>query len=193
MSSFCNQELKQENHTLRSRIESGIREKENHTFELEALKDRLRKEFEDEAKATQMATEKKLKQLRSQIDSLQSEGSKHTLVENQLQEKIKQQEELLEKAHKYNEQLQSKVVLESEVEEQRKLCSQLKCERDALMIKLSDVNHSQERLSFDNKAVRKSLEVLEEEFQEKTRQSQAWFNCLQVSPARRWCWLSKAF
>ena len=128
-----------------------------------------------------MTSEKKIKQLRQEIESLQTDSSKHALIESQLQEKIQKQDEMLEKAHKYNEQLQSKEHLESEVEEQRSLCSKLKCEKDSLTLKLSDLTYSQERLVFDNKALAQKLEMLQEEYQERTRQSQAWCDCLQVS------------
>lgn len=167
---------------MRSRLETEIRTNSNHGHELEDLKEKLRKEFEVKEKSQQLATEKKISDLRKEIESLQNDVSKHTLVENQLQERIKKQEEMLRKAHQSYEELQNKgrTRLES-IEEYINLASELKEERDVLMMKLTDYEDNQERTVFDRNVLKEKVEYLEQELQEKTRQAHTWFNCLQAS------------
>ena len=167
---------------MRSRLETEIRTNSNHVHELDDLKEKLRKEFEGKEKSQQLITEKKINDLRKEIESLQNDVSKHTLVENQLQEKIKKHEEMLRKAHQSNEELQNKgrSRLES-VEEYINLASELKEEREILMMKLADYEDNQERMLFDKNVLKERVEYLEEELQEKTRQAHTWFNCLQAS------------
>lgn len=172
-------------------METEIRTNSNHGHELEDLKEKLRKEFEVKEKSQQLATEKKISDLRKEIESLQNDVSKHTLVENQLQERIKKQEEMLRKAHQSYEELQNKgrTRLES-IEEYINLASELKEERDVLMMKLADYEDNQERTVFDRNVLKEKAEYLEQELQEKTRQAHTWFNCLQASMipnSRRFC------
>lgn len=174
------EELKQDNHTLRTRLDTEVRTNSNHTHELEDLKEKLRKEFEGKEKSQQLTTEKKINDLRKEIESLQNDASKHAMVENQLQEKIKKQEEMLRKAHQSNEELQKKGMSRLEnVEEYINLASELKEERDVLMMKIADYEDNQERIAFDRNTLKERFEHLEEELQEKTRQAHTWFNCLQ--------------
>ena len=163
-------------------METEIRTNSNHVHELDDLKEKLRKEFEGKEKSQQLITEKKINDLRKEIESLQNDVSKHTLVENQLQEKIKKHEEMLRKVHQSNEELQNKgrSRLES-VEEYINLASELKEEREILMMKLADYEDNQERMLFDKNVLKDRVEYLEEELQEKTRQAHTWFNCLQAS------------
>jgi len=174
------EELKQDNHSLRSRLDTEIRTNSNHAHELEDLKENLRKEFETKEESQQLTTEKKINDLRKEIESLQNDVSKHTLIENQLQEKIKKQEEMLRKAHQSNEELQHKgrSRLDS-IEEYVNLASELKEERDILIMKVADYEDNQERILFDRNALKERVGYLEEELQEKTRQAQTWLNCLQ--------------
>lgn len=127
-----------------------------------------------------MTTEKKICELRKEIESLQNDISKHTLVEIQLQEKIKKQDEMLQAARRSSEELQHKgrSRLES-IEEYIHLASELSEERDTLTMKLADLKDSQERILFDRNVLKERVEHLEEELQEKARQGQTWFNCLQ--------------
>ena len=163
-------------------METEIRTNSNHVNELDDLKEKLRKEFEAKEKSQQLITEKKVNDLRKEIESLQNDVSKHILVENQLHEKIKKHEEMLRKAHQSNEELQNKgrSRLES-VEEYINLASELKEEREILMIKLADYEDNQERMLFDTNVLKERVGNLEEELQEKTRQGHTWFNCLQAS------------
>jgi len=174
------EELKQDNHTLRSRLEIEVRANSNHVHELEDLKEKLRKEFEANEKSQQISTEKKVNDLRKEIESLQNDISKHSLIEIQLNEKIKKQDELLQKARQNNEKLQHKgrSRLES-VEEYIHLAAELKDERDSLTLELADCKDNQERILFDRNLLKEKVEHLEEELQEKARQGQTWFNCLQ--------------
>lgn len=174
------EELKQENYSLRSRLETEVRTNSNHAHELDDLKVKLQKEFEAKEKSQQMTTEKKICELRKEIESLQNDISKHTLVEIQLQEKIKKQDEMLQAARRSSEELQNKgrSRLES-IEEYIHLASELSEERDALTMKLADLKDSQERILFDRNVLKERVEHLEEELQEKARQGQTWFNCLQ--------------
>ena len=146
------------------------------------MKENLRKEFETKEESQQLTTEKKINDLRKEIESLQNDVSKHTLIENQLQEKIKKQEEMLRKAHQSNEELQHKgrSRLDS-IEEYVNLASELKEERDILIMKVADYEDNQERILFDRNALKERVGYLEEELQEKTRQAQTWLNCLQAS------------
>lgn len=174
------EELKQENYSLRSRLETEVRTNSNHAHELDDLKAKLQKEFEAKEKSQQMTTEKKICELRKEIESLQNDISKHTLVEIQLQEKIKKQDEMLQAARRSSEELQHKgrSRLES-IEEYIHLASELSEERDTLTMKLADLKDSQERILFDRNVLKERVEHLEEELQEKARQGQTWFNCLQ--------------
>lgn len=174
------EELKQDNHILRSRLEIEARANSNHVHELEDLKEKLRKEFEANEKSQQICTEKKISDLRKEIESLQNDVSKHSLIEIQLNEKIKKQDELLQEARKSNEELQHKgrTRLES-VEEYIQLAAELKDERDSLTLELADCKDNQERILFDRNLLKEKVEHLEEELQEKSRQGQTWFNCLQ--------------
>lgn len=166
---------------MRSRLETEVRTNSNHAHELDDLKVKLRKEFEAKEKSQQLMTEKKIGDLRKEIESLQNDISKHTLVENQLQEKIKKQDEMLQTARRGNEELQNKgrSRLES-IEEYIHLASELKEERDVLSMELTDLKDNQERILFDRNVLNERVEHLEEELQEKARQGQTWFNCLQV-------------
>lgn len=174
------EELKQENYSLRSRLETEVRTNSNHAHELDDLKVKLQKEFEAKEKSQQMTTEKKICELRKEIESLQNDISKHTLVEIQLQEKIKKQDEMLQAARRSSEELQHKgrSRLES-IEEYIHLASELSEERDTLTMKLADLKDSQERILFDRNVLKERVEHFEEELQEKARQGQTWFNCLQ--------------
>lgn len=174
------EELKQENYSLRSRLETEVRTNSNHAHELDDLKVKLQKEFEAKEKSQQMTTEKKICELRKEIESLQNDISKHTLVEIQLQEKIKKQDEMLQAARRSSEELQHKgrSRLES-IEEYIHLASELSEERDTLTMKLADLKDSQERILFDRNVLKERVEHLVEELQEKARQGQTWFNCLQ--------------
>lgn len=118
--------------------------------------------------------------MRKEIESFQNDASKHTMVESQLQEKIKKQEEMLRKAHQHNEELQKKGKsrLES-VEEYINLASELQEERDVLLMKVADYENNQERIAFDRNVLKERVDQLEEELQEKTRQGHNWFGCLQ--------------
>ncbi|XP_067039399.1 protein Spindly-B-like isoform X2 [Acropora muricata] len=174
------EELKQDNHSLRCRLETEVRTNSSHAHELEDLKEKLRKEFEGKEKSQQLTTEKKINDLRKEIESFQNDASKHTMVESQLQEKIKKQEEMLRKAHQHNEELQKKGKsrLES-VEEYINLASELQEERDVLLMKVADYENNQERIAFDRNVLKERVDQLEEELQEKTRQGHNWFGCLQ--------------
>lgn len=167
---------------MRSRLEIEVRANSNHAHELEDLKEKLRKEFEANEKSQQISTEKKINDLRKEIESLQNDVSKHSLIENQLQEKVKKQDEILQKARQSNEELQYKgrSRLES-IEEYVHLASELKDERDALTLELADCKDNQERILFDRNLLKEKVEYLEEELQEKVRQGQTWFHCLQAS------------
>ncbi|XP_067039398.1 protein Spindly-B-like isoform X1 [Acropora muricata] len=176
------EELKQDNHSLRCRLETEVRTNSSHAHELEDLKEKLRKEFEGKEKSQQLTTEKKINDLRKEIESFQNDASKHTMVESQLQEKIKKQEEMLRKAHQHNEELQKKGKsrLES-VEEYINLASELQEERDVLLMKVADYENNQERIAFDRNVLKERVDQLEEELQEKTRQGHNWFGCLQAT------------
>ena len=167
---------------MRSRLEIEARTNSNHVHELEDLKEKLRKEFEANEKSQQICTEKKINDLRKEIESLQNDISKHSLIEIQLNEKIKKKDELLQEARKNNEELQLKgrSRLES-VEEYIHLAAELKEERDSLTLELADWKDNQERILFDRNLLKEKVEHLEEELQEKARQGQTWFNCLQAS------------
>lgn len=167
---------------MRCRLETETRTNSNRAHELEDLKEKLRKEFEGKEKSQQLTTEKKISDLRKEIESFQNDASKHALVENQLQEKIKKQEEMLRKAHQHNEELQKKgrSRLES-VEEYINLASELKEERDVLLMKVADYEDNQERIVFDRNVLKERVDHLEEELQEKTQQAHNWFSCLQAS------------
>lgn len=177
------QELKQENYSLRSRLETEVRTRSNHAHELEDLKEKLTKEFQAKETSQQLNTEKKISDLRKEIESLQNDISKHSLMEIQLQEKIKKQDEMLQTARRSNEELQNKgrSRLES-IEEYIHVATELKEERDALTLELADLKDNQERILFDRNLLKEKVEYLEEELQEKGRQGQTWFNCLQASP-----------
>ena len=166
---------------MRSRLETEIRTNSNHAHELEDLKEKLRKEFEAKETSQQLTNEKKINDLRKEIESLQNDVSKHALVENQLHEKIKKQDEMLRKAHQSNEELQHKGRTGLESIEYINMASELKEERDVLMMKLADCEDNQERIVFDRNVLKERVGYLEEELQEKTRQAHTWFNCLQVS------------
>ncbi|PFX34226.1 protein Spindly-like [Stylophora pistillata] len=174
------EELKQENYSLRSKLETEVRTNSNHGHELDDLKIKLQKEFEAKEKSQQITTEKKIGELRKEIESLQNDINKHTLVEIQLQEKIKKQDEMLQAARRSSEELQhnGRSRLES-IEEYIHLASELTEVRDALTMKLADLKDSQERILFDRNVLKERVEHLEEELQEKARQGQTWFNCLQ--------------
>ena len=163
-------------------METEIRANSNHVHELDDLKEKLRKEFDEKEKSQQLLTEKKINDLRKEIESLQNDVSKHTLVENQLQEKIKKQEEMLRKAYQSNEELQHKgrSRLES-IEEYINLTAELQGEREVLMMKLADYEDNQQRMLFDRNVLKEKVGYLEEELQEKTRQAHTWLNCLQAS------------
>ena len=163
-------------------METEIRANSNHVHELDDLKEKLRKEFDEKEKSQQLLTEKKINDLRKEIESLQNDVSKHTLVENQLQEKIKKQEEMLRKAYQSNEELQYKgrSRLES-FEEYINLTAELQGEREVLMMKLADYEDNQQRMLFDRNVLKEKVGYLEEELQEKTRQAHTWLNCLQAS------------
>lgn len=171
---------------MRSRLESEIRANSNHAHDLDDVKEKLRKEFEAKEKSQQLGTEKRISDLRKEIESLQNDLSKHTLVENQLQEKIKKQDEMLQTARRNNDEMQHKgrSRLES-VEEYMHLASELKDERDALTMEIADHKDNQERIVFDRNVLKERVEYLEEELQEKARQGHTWFNCLQVSAPSR--------
>ncbi|XP_031549338.1 protein Spindly-like isoform X2 [Actinia tenebrosa] len=173
------EEIKQQNHTFRTRLETESRAKEHHIFEIENIKERLQKQFEEESKMTQITNERKVKELRKEIDSLQSDFNKHLMMESQLKEKIEQQDEMLENVRKYNKQLQFAANFETDLEEQRRICTDLQLERDSLVMAMSDLKNIQEQLKFDNRAILEKYESLEEEMQEKIRQAQTWYNCLQ--------------
>lgn len=162
-------------------METEIRTNSNHVHELDDLKEKLRKEFDEKEKSQQLLTEKKINDLRKEIESLQNDVSKLTLVENQLQEKIRKQEEMLRKAHQGNEELQHKgrSRLES-IEEYINLAAELQGEREVLMLKLADYEDNQERMLFDRNVLKEKVGYLEEELQEKTRQAHTWLNCLQA-------------
>lgn len=147
---------------------------------MENIKERLQKQFEEESKMTQMANERKVKELRKEIDSLQSDFNKHLMMESQLKEKIEQQDEMLENVRKYNKQLQFAANFETDLEEQRRICTDLQLERDSLVMAMSDLKNIQEQLKFDNRAILEKYGSLEEEMQEKIRQAQTWYNCLKV-------------
>ena len=167
---------------MRSKLETEIRAHSNHVHELDDLKEKLRKEFDEKEKSQQLLTEKKINDLRKEIESLQNDVSKHTLVENQLQEKIKKQEEMLRKAYQSNEELQHKgrSRLES-IEEYVNHTAELQGEREVLMMKLADYEDNQQRMLFDRNVLEEKVGYLEEELQEKTRQAHTWLNCLQAS------------
>ena len=158
-----------------------MRANSNHGHELEDLKQRLRQEFAADSKSRQITSEKKINDLRKEIESLENDMSKHTLIETQLQEKIKRQEDMLQRAHRSNEELQNKgrCRLESN-EEYVNLATELREERDALTLKVTDLHDNHERLLFDNRVLKEKCESLGDELQEKSRQAQNWFNCLQV-------------
>lgn len=167
---------------MRSKLETEIRANSNHVHELDDLKEKLRKEFDEKQKSQQLLTEKKINDLRKEIESLQNDVSKHTLVENQLQEKIKRQEEMLRKAYQSNEELQHKgrSRLES-IEEYVNHTAELQGEREVLMMKLADYEDNQQRMLFDRNVLKEKVGYLEEELQEKTRQAHTWLNSLQAS------------
>jgi inner membrane protein involved in colicin E2 resistance len=102
------------------------------------------------------------------------------MMEGQLKDKVEQQEEMLENVRKYNKQLQFAANFETDLEEQRRICADLQIERDSLLMAMSDSKNIQEQLKFDNKAMMDKYESLEGEMQEKSRQAQTWYNCLQV-------------
>lgn len=146
------------------------------------MKEKLRKEFEVNEKSQQISTEKKINDLRKEIESLQNDISKHSLIEIQLNEKIKKQDELLQKARQSNDELQHKGRSRLEnIEEYIHLAAELKDERDSLTLELADCKDNQERILFDRNLLKEKVVHLEEELQEKARQGQTWFNCLQVS------------
>lgn len=165
---------------MRSKLETEVRTNSNHGHELDDLKIKLQKEFEAKEKSQQITTEKKIGELRKEIESLQNDINKHTLVEIQLQEKIKKQDEMLQAARRSSEELQhnGRSRLES-IEEYIHLASELTEVKDALTMKLADLKDSQERILFDRNVLKERVEHLEEELQEKARQGQTWFNCLQ--------------
>ena len=173
------EEFKQENHVLKCRIETEISANRNHVFEQESLKERLEKEFKERETATHNANEKKVKELRKEIESLQNDIGKHILVEGQLQEKIQRQEEIMENLRKYSEELQSKSILETEVEEQRRISAHLQMELDSVVMSLSDMKDLKQRFEFDNDSLKQQISCVNEELKEKTRQSETWYNCLQ--------------
>ena len=173
------EELKQENHVLKIRIETEAVASRNQVLEQEHLKERLQKEFKEKEQAFQNTSEKKVKDLRKEIESLQNDLNKHTLVERQQQEKLQKQEELIENIRKYSEQLQSKAVLETEVEEERRISAHLQFELDSAVMNCSDLKDLKQRLEFDNEALKQEIERVNEELKEKSRQSETWYSCLQ--------------
>lgn len=172
--------MKQENYTIKSRLETETKSKDHHLDEIENTKENLHKEFEQERMMTQITNDKKLKELRKEITSLQSEIEKHTMMEGQYKEKIQQQDEILEKTRQYHKQLQLAEHLETDLEEQKQLTTELQTERDCLLMEITQLKNIQEQQAFDKKVVEEKFQEIEEELQEKNRQSQMWYNCLQV-------------
>ncbi|KAK3728992.1 hypothetical protein QZH41_019415 [Actinostola sp. cb2023] len=173
------EDVKQDNYTIKSRLETEARARDHHVYEIENIKENLQKQFDQESMLKQIATDKKLKELRKEIDSLQSEINKHAMLEGQFKTKLEQQEEMLKNARHYNKELQFAVNFETDLEEQKMLCNDLQLERDSLLMEITQLKSIQEQIGFDKKVYEKKFEYIEEEIEEKNRQSQIWYNCLQ--------------
>lgn len=157
-------------------MDAQSRAKDHHLYEIESLQ----KEFEQAKIMDQHTNNKKIKEMKYEIASLQSEIEKHVLIEGQYKEKLEQQEEMLEHAHQLNKDLQQTENLETDLEEQRQMVAELQNERDYLAIKVTKLKNTLEQSDFDKKACEEKFKSYEEEMQEKSRQSQMWYNCLHV-------------
>ncbi|KXJ09909.1 protein Spindly [Exaiptasia diaphana] len=169
------EEMKQENYSLKSKLETQARSKDHHLYEIE----NIQKEYEQTKMMDQLTNDKKLKELKKEITSLQSEIEKHLLIESQYKEKLEQQEQILENARQINKELQLAANLETDLEEQKQLTTELQTERDCLLMEVTQLKNMHEQLAFDKKAVEEKFQSIEEEMQERNRQSQLWYNCLQ--------------
>lgn len=171
----------QENYSLKMKIESNVYERQNLISEMENMKEKLQEDAKNELSRIATNHDKKIDELQVEIDSLQNELEKGTLVADQLQDKISKQEQMLDEAHTYSKKLEGMDILESQLEELKEQCSLMKFDNDEMKIALTDVNDEKEQMLFDQKNLVQKIDYLKENLEEKTIQGKTWFDTMQDS------------
>ena len=153
----------------------------NFANEMEIMKDKLERNFKEEFARQENIHEAKVQELQAEIDSLNSELGKNSLLNGQLRAKIAKQEEMLTDAHKYLKQIQGIGILESQVEDLKEKCSLMRLKKEEMKITLSDVHSENERLLFDKQNLLEKNHLLIEELDKTMNKGKIWFDALQVS------------
>jgi chromosome segregation ATPase len=177
---FIRQELRQENYSLRMKIEQENLAQKNLANEMDVIKEKLEQVKQEELARQEDIHEKKVDELQAEINNLQSELDKNSLVSEQLHAKISTQEEMLAEAHKYSKQIQGMGALESQLEDMKEECTLMRLKKDELKIIVNDVNAEKEQLLFDIHNLEQKIEVMQETLEEKSSQGKTWFDSLQV-------------
>jgi chromosome segregation ATPase len=172
--------LRQENYSLRIKIDQDKLAQKNFTNEMEITKEKLELNMKQELARQGNNHEKKVDELQAEIDSLHSELEKSALLNEHLHAKISKQKEMLAEAHKYSKQIQGMGALESQLEDLKEECTLMRLEKEELKIIVNDVNAEKEQLLFDKENLEQKIEMLKENLEETSSQGKVWFDSLQV-------------
>ncbi len=172
--------MRQENYSLRIKIDQDKLAQKNFTNEMEITKEKLELNMKQELARQGNNHEKKVDELQAEIDSLHSELEKSALLNEHLHAKISKQKEMLAEAHKYSKQIQGMGALESQLEDLKEECTLMRLEKEELKIIVNDVNAEKEQLLFDKENLEQKIEMLKENLEETSSQGKVWFDSLQV-------------
>lgn len=148
--------------------------------EIELTKEKVEQNVKQELARQENINNRKMSELRAEIESLHSELEKDALVNEQLTTKIAKQEELLAEAHRYSKKLKELSSLESQLEGIKEECSMTKFENDELKIVLDDINAEKEQVIFDRQCLKENVANLKKDLEETCSQGKIWFDSLQV-------------
>ncbi|CAB4002461.1 Spindly-like, partial [Paramuricea clavata] len=175
------EELRQENYSLRMKIDQEKLAKKNFANEMETTKEKLQQNMKQELARQENVHEKKVEELRAETESLHSALEKNSLVNEQLHTKILKQEEMLAEAHRYSKQIQGMGALETQLEDMKEECTLMRLKKEELKIAVDDVNAEKEQLVFDKQNLVQKIEMLKENLEETSSQGKIWFDTLQSS------------
>ncbi|XP_070557569.1 protein Spindly-like [Ptychodera flava] len=177
------QELEQDKYSLSMKLSVKEQIEKTLTGELEQVKESVNnlKEAETYQRQKDTVQARKIQELETKHETLQRESENAGIVEEQLKEKIKYLEDVLEDTKQKLQQKQNVTFDDEELLSLYQENSQLKSEKDSLSLELKHAKDNLQQTIACKVSQEQKIDTLRQEMEELEQQSTSYFNALEKS------------
>ncbi|XP_077981881.1 protein Spindly-A-like [Glandiceps talaboti] len=177
------EELEQEKYSLQLKLTARERVERSLIDELEQTKESLQTYKETEMTLRQKETlqTKKIREIEEKNSTLQTDLENGAMMEEQLKEKVKYFEDLVEDIRDKLQKQQNISFNDEELVSLYQQNSTLKAEQDSLSMELKHTKSAVQQMMTTRQSMEQKIDSLKQELEEKEQQSTSYFNALEKS------------